>query len=37
MHVEKNTIKKHFTNKKVSADRGHFIKKIKDDMYAQCW
>ena len=27
MHVEKNTIKKHFTHKKASADRERFIKK----------
>ena len=35
VHVEKNTIKKHFTNKRISAGRGRFIKKVKDDIYAQ--
>ena len=34
---KKNKIKEHFVNKKVSVGRGKFLKKIKDDIYAQCW
>ena len=34
---EKKKIKEHFVNKKVSVGRGKFLKKIKDDKYAQCW
>ena len=38
MHIKKKTtIKQHFVNKKFSVGRGKFLKKIKDDMYAQYW
>ena len=38
MYIEKRTINEHFNNKKISGyGRGKFIKKCKDDMYAQCW
>ena len=37
MHIKKETIQEHFQNKKVSAGRGRFLKKIKDDLYAQYW
>ena len=38
MYIEKRTINEHFNNKKISGyGRGRFIKKYKDDMYAQCW
>ena len=37
MHIKKKTIKEHFVNKKVGVGRVKFLKKIKDDMYAQCW
>ena len=37
MHIQKETIKQHFVNKKVSVGCGKFLKKIKDDMYAQYW
>ena len=35
--LKKKTIKEHFVNKKVGVGRVKFLKKIKDDMYAQCW
>ena len=34
---KKKKIKEHFVNKKVSVGRGKFLKKIKNDKYAQCW
>ena len=38
MYIEKRTINEHFNNKKISGyGHGRFIKKYKDDMYAQCW
>ena len=37
MHIPKQAINKHFKNKKVCTGRGRFIKKIRDDMYAQYW
>ena len=37
MYVQKQTINEHFNNKSVSIGRGRFIKKIRDDMYAQSW
>ena len=37
MHIQKETIKENFGNKKVSVGRGRFLKKIKGDIYAQCW
>ena len=37
MNIQKETIKEHFTNKKVPTGRGRFLKKIKDDMYAKYW
>ena len=33
---KKKKIKEHFVNKKVGVERGKFLKKTKDDMYAQC-
>ena len=36
MHIPK-LINEHFKNKKVCTGRGRFIKKIRDDMYAQNW
>ena len=37
MYIEKRTINEHFNNNKISGYvRGKFIKKCKDDMYAQC-
>ena len=35
MNIQKETIKEHFTNKKVRTGRGRFLKKIKDGMYAK--
>ena len=37
MNIQKETIKEHFTNKKVPTGRGRFLKKNKDDMYAKYW
>ena len=37
MNIQKETIKEHFTNKKVPAGGGRFLKKIRDDMYANYW
>ena len=38
MNIEKRTINKHFSNKKIcGCGRGKFIKMIRDDMYAQFW
>ena len=37
MNIQKETIKEHFTNKKVFTGHGQFLKKIKDDMYAKYW
>ena len=38
MYIEKRTINEHFNNKNISGyGHGKFIKKFKDDMYAQCW
>ena len=37
MHIPKQTIDEHFKSKKASIGRGKFIKKIRDDMYAQTW
>ena len=37
MNIQKETIKEHFTNKKVRTGRGRFLKKIKDGMYAKYW
>ena len=37
MYVQKQTINEHFNDKNVSIGRGRFIKKIRDDMYAQSW
>ena len=37
MHIKKATINKHFVNKRVSSGRGHFIKKIRDNLYAESW
>ena len=31
IHIQKNTIKEHFTNKQKAVGRGRFFKKIKDD------
>ena len=36
VHIQKKKIKEHFVNKKVGVERGKFLKKTKDDMYAQC-
>lgn len=33
----KKTTKEQRKNSNVSVGRGRFIKKTKDDMYAQCW
>ena len=35
MHIPKQITDEHFKNKKVCTGRGRFIKKIRDDMYAQ--
>ena len=37
MHVQKQTINEYFNNKKVCTGCGRFIKKIRDDIYAQSW
>ena len=37
MHIKKETINKHFVNKKVSTGRGRFVKKIRDNLYAESW
>ena len=39
MHRTKLTVNEHFknTNKTVCTGRGRFIKKIRDDMYAESW
>ena len=37
MHIKKETINEHFANKRVSTGRGRFIKKIRDDLYAESW
>ena len=39
MHTTKSTVNEHFknTNKTVCTGRGRFIKKIRDDMYAESW
>ena len=37
LHVNNQTIKEHFSNKKTSIGRGKFLKKCRDDMYAACW
>ena len=37
MYFEKRTTNEHFNNKTISGyGRGKFIKKCKEDMYAQC-
>ena len=35
MHIKKETINEYFANKRVSTGRGRFIKKIRDDLYAE--
>ena len=35
MNIKKEMIKEHFTNKNIPIGCGQFLKKIKDDMYAQ--
>ena len=37
MHIKKETINEYFANKRVSTGRGRFIKKIRDDLYAESW
>ena len=42
MHIKKETIYEHFNNinnnnKRVGTGRGRFIKKIRDDLYAESW
>ena len=37
MHIKKETIKEHFANKRVSTECGRFIKKIRDNLYAESW
>ena len=37
MYIETKTINEHFSNKKPSLGRGHFLKKIKDDLYRDSW
>ena len=37
MLVEKKTVNEHFLNKKPPTGRGHFLKKIKDDLYHDSW
>ena len=37
MHIKKETINEHFANKRVSTGHGRFIKKIRDDLYAESW
>ena len=37
INIQKETIKEHFTNKKVSTGRGRFLKKVKEDMYGKYW
>ena len=36
-NIQKRTVNEHFSNKKISVERGRFIKKCRDYMYAQCW
>ena len=37
MFVEKKTVNEHFLNKQPPTGRGHFSKKIKDNLYCDSW